>query len=437
MKQEFVEILRCPLTGSALRLEAFESRAGEVEFGMLKGLGGDFPVVAGIPVFTKDHGEVAGLVRSGDHRIAVAAAAVADRYVNALDTMLKLHPLSNRLRRFTAPGDPRRKRAWLEWAAESLVPKSGSRPTARDLYDFAFLRCGSPRNESYHYNYCRFAMPGYFVGLSFLDVAGPRKGLLLDHSCGSGHLSWAMRRLCAPAGVVGCDVSYMSLFAARQAVEPEALYVCTDALQTPFRDGVFAMSFNSDALNNFSSKLAAFQEMARTTAPDGAVVLVWLRNSAHKHLYGKPVSTDAYRSVAASCRQRIYSDEFILRRFLGQADGAAPPAEEEVARQATFSMWASKGSDEAPDADRFRASAIPSDKLAVNPIYKTAGEGSYERQFPSTFFSQEDADKKYYYPERFSLTPAQATALRENRLDAELAPLLRTGAVVGRPERFA
>ena len=434
MNAEFTELLRCPLTGSPLRLEAFERAGDRIEYGTLTGQGGEYPIVTGIPIFTSNQQETVSLLRSGDQRIAIAMAAVGNRYTGALDTLLKSNPIANRLRRFTKPRDQRRKRAWLERAAECLAPRNGGQLTAQGLYEFGYLRCGPPSNEAFHYNYCRFGMPGYFVGLSFLEAIGARDGFVLDHSCGSGHLTWAMRRACKPAQVIGCDISFLSLYIARQTMEPEAWYVCADVTQLPFRDGVFAAVFNSDAFNNFSSKLMAFQEMARTASASAPIALVWLRNSLHEHMYGKPVSAEAYRGIAGAHSHRMYSDAWVLRRFLGQSGDIPDPGDEVAARESTFSMWISK--DAPQPAHRFGATPIPLEQLTVNPIYKTTGPGAFERDFPSSFFASEDSDKKYYYPERFTLNAEQQEALRNNRADG-LQDLLRTGAIAGRPERFA
>lgn len=441
MNEAAVDILRCPLTGSSLRLEPLERANGGVEYGILEGLGGEYPVVAGIPIFLTGQQDVVALLRKGDFRMAVAAAAVGGRYSNVVDMALKSHPFTNRLRRFTKPMDQRRKQAWLAAAADRLAPRNGGVPRARELYRFAFLECGPASNEAYHYNACRFAMPGYFVALSFLRAIGSSptagKGLLLDHSCGSGHLTWAMRRLCpGAAGVVGCDVAFLSLYIARRAIEPDALYVCAEVAQLPFRDGVFSAVFNSDAFNNFSSKLTAFREMARTAASSSAAVLVWLRNNAHPHLYGKPVSMEAYRHIVRGHAYRVYSDDWVLRRFLGKAGSARLPGEELAGQEAICSMWVSKGEDAAPVEDDFGETAIPAECLAINPIYKPKGGAGYERSYPSSFYSREDAAMKFYYPERFTLTRQQQEALEKNQAP-ELAELLRTGVLVGWPQRFA
>jgi hypothetical protein len=432
MNADFASLLRCPFTGSSLKLDAFEKNGDRVRFGVLAGQGGEFPIVAGIPILLSNQQPVVSLLKKGAMRTAIATAAVGSRYVGTLDTVLKTHPLLNKFRRFTKPRDERRKREWLERAADLLAPANGEQLRSRQLYEFGFLRCGSPSNEAFHYNYCRFAMPGYFVGLSFLEAIGTQQGYVLDHSCGSGHLSWAMQRACSPAQVVGCDVSFLSLYIAAETMAPQATYVCAEVAQLPFRDGVFSAVFNSDAFNNFSGKLVAFHEMVRVAGPDAPIVLVWLRNSLHEHLYGKPVSAEAYQGIVAPFAHRLYSDELVLRRFIGQiADGGDNPEKEP-----TFSMWVSKGSNTPPASSQLGQASIPFERLAVNPIYKPKAAGVWERNFPSKFFANEDSDKKFYYPEQFTLTAEQEKAL-ENGQTGVLQDLLRTGVIVGRPERFA
>ena len=53
MTPELLRLLRCPYSGSPLRLEALVP-GGRVEQGILRSEAGEFPLVAGIPILLEE-----------------------------------------------------------------------------------------------------------------------------------------------------------------------------------------------------------------------------------------------------------------------------------------------------------------------------------------------------------------------------------------------
>jgi hypothetical protein len=192
--------------------------------------------------------------------------------------------LLRRLRRFTKPWEAELRAKWLSRAASAIdhILSSG---TAQDLFHFFYRNCGGDSPEAYHYNTYRFGMPGQFVALSFSRALPAQSGFVLDHSCGAGHLTWGLSEAVLPAQLIGQDISFFSLLAAKHFVVRNGWFVCTDIAKLPFRDGVFSTVMNSDAYTNFSAKLGAFEEMVRCSAPDASILLVWMRNKNRDHLY--------------------------------------------------------------------------------------------------------------------------------------------------------
>jgi hypothetical protein len=240
----------------------------------------------------------------------------------------------------------------------------------------------------------------------------------------------------APAQVVCQDISFFSLYVAKRIVVPGQSFVCSDIVRLPFRDGVFSGVFNSDAFTNFSSKQAAFEEMVRTSEPDAAILLVWLRNKNREHLYpNKPLRPEAYCSLVSAFPHRIYGDLAVLREFVDGGSLAANATDARAVEQSlTISLWVDK---RGAFAERrcTGAAKVPRRRVVVNPIYQ-GDTKRYRLQFPTYFYREEDREMKFYYPDSFELTDEQRSAMASDPWSESLTGLLRAGALVGVPEGY-
>jgi SAM-dependent methyltransferase len=131
---------------------------------------------------------------------------------------------------------------------------------------------GADAYEAYVGRWSRLVAPRF---LDWLAVPGGRRWL--DVGCGTGALSRAILRACAPAEVVGVDPSLPFVaHAATQVSDARAAFRKGDAQHLPVDHGSFDAVVSGLVLNFVPDQPAALQEMRRATRPGGVVAAyVW------------------------------------------------------------------------------------------------------------------------------------------------------------------
>lgn len=442
MNRNLLDLLICPDSKSPLELEAFESEGEEVEFGVLRGEAGEYPVVAGIPIFEPNRHDLLRRLRAGRHREAVALATIGPAPTKGLWHFTSALKKTYRLRGFATRVEQARQRPWLRRVEEVMAPADDRLPSVRRLLEFAYRECGLRAAEVFNYNYYRYGMPRHLIALSFIQAIELSGGPVLDLACGAGHITWAIERRVSPKPVVGFDSFFYSLYIARKRIAPNALFACGDVCNLPFRGSTFSTVFCSDAFHNFTSKWASLREMERVLQAAGPLMLTSLTNKLFSHKYpGKPLTPAAYQVLLGHLFHRFYPDRLVLERYLA---GRGLPAkgeygEDDLRHSPTLSVLAGKGRELESSAERFHTWPHAEGELGVNPLYESGEESAVGRtylcRFPSDFYAEENALIKTYLPEKFSLSREQELSLQGNRRDG-LEPLLQRCAVLGFPSHY-
>jgi 2-polyprenyl-3-methyl-5-hydroxy-6-metoxy-1,4-benzoquinol methylase len=93
--------------------------------------------------------------------------------------------------------------------------------------------------------------------------------LVLDAGCGYGAFSVSAQR--RGARVVSCDIG--ARLVSRTCKATGQLGVVADAIQLPFRDGVFDVVISSEMIEHTGDPLSAVRELLRVVTPGGWLVL--------------------------------------------------------------------------------------------------------------------------------------------------------------------
>jgi SAM-dependent methyltransferase/uncharacterized protein YbaR (Trm112 family) len=442
MERAVLDILACPYSGSPLTLDGFELHGDEVEFGVLRGEAGEFPIVAGIPIMEIGQSRLITLLRTRRFADAVAWATMSSPRVG------RWAQVTRRLQRAQLGGRWKewleRSRAirWLYGMADPLAGPDGARPSVPRLFDVAYRRHHLQLPGSLDYSVYRLGSPTYLVALAFVHAMGRPRGLVLDVGCGAGQMSWAIQQQAVPRQTVGLDRSYFALRVARTRIAPAAWFVCGNAVTLPFRDGAFDVAFSSDAFFHFPDKWASLREIERVLNSSGTLMLTGLRNKRVERVpMGRPLTPAGYRRLVSDRPHRIIPDWLTIERYL---QGLGVPAGSQVDdavldRSFAVSVWATKGPAPFADVGRFAQWPHAHGALAVNPLYDVArsspGGTVYVRRFPQDLFAHVNPDVPQYLPELFVLSSAQQTAMAHHRR-AELEDLIRRCAIVGFPEGY-
>ncbi len=101
-------------------------------------------------------------------------------------------------------------------------------------------------------------------------VSSPHS-LILDVACGTGDIAIFSRKL--GSKVIGLDFS-MGMLKIAKKKDSHVFWVRANALQLPFRDGLFDGATSGYAMRNFSDMIKALKEMSRTLKPKGKIAIL-------------------------------------------------------------------------------------------------------------------------------------------------------------------
>lgn len=146
---------------------------------------------------------------------------------------------------------------------------------------------------------------------------------VLDFGCGTGALG---AKLAGRAEVVGMDLSQPMLVEARRRTGGRVGLVRGSVFELPFADAVFSGVMSAFVLRNLADLPGAFRELARVTAPGGALAVVDITGPRRPALR-RPF--DAYFGTVAPLLGRITGQEEAYR-YLARSLAQLPSPEELV-----------------------------------------------------------------------------------------------------------
>ncbi len=410
MKENLLDILRCPYCGSTLLLEEGETleRCGEeIVNGILFCQCSAYPVVAGIPAFTTD-------VATDQARKHLANG----RSEEALFSMLGLAE------------DARQAafRGFLEKGA------AGTSPEGVDVL------CSDAEGTYFVY---RFSDPTFLVGSALMRAVGSDARCwtkrAIDLCGGSGHLTRVLCEMSSGAEVVLADAFFWKLWLAKRITAPDCQPVCCDANQPlPFAREAFSLAVCSDAFHYIWSKRLLAGEMMRLTGDDGVVVLSHIHNALGENFSeGMPLAPEWWRNLFAELNPRLFKESEVFESVVARQPVDLSPnySDEELGEEAALFLIATKLdglflSYEQPEM----LSVLGS--LRVNPLYEWDAETAVLRlKFPTLEYEEEFGLCKHYLPARAEITPdtlSNLSALPEG----ELRQLIERRVLLDLPEGY-
>lgn len=223
---------------------------------------------------------------------------------------------------------------------------------------------------------------------------------------------------------------------------PDAWLVCSDAMALPFRDGLFAHVFSSDAFYFFPNKWGSIKEIERVLTDSGAMMLTGLRNTlTAKERVGEPYTPQGYRRLVSHLSARLIPDTMTIHRYL---DGYGVEAEEQMDERtlnAAFALtiWAGKRRVPFANYGSFPSWPHTHGTLGINPLYIPGRSNAfgtvYLRQFPKGAYLNINPQVREYLPNMFPLTSAQTVALQQNSSNG-LEDLISRCAIMGFPSGY-
>ncbi len=408
MRNETVEILRCPYCGGRLRVREdlpCRRERDDILDAVLACHCMRFPIVDGIAVLTFEG--VAEPAREQSERGEFDAA----------------------LRTMFAAGED-------DMAAAYDRISRHSAPTYRDAVE----AMGSAFEEGLYFLY-RFSDPTFIASDAVVRALGQvvlrEGGRAIDLCGGSGHLTRTLQAFTPSAVIV--DWSFQKLWLARRFTAPGCDAVCAD-VQTamPFAAGAFRLAVCSDAFHYLWTKALMAHEMARLVDGSGVVAITHTHNSLQRNLApGIPLPPQAYREMFESFGGRVFADARLLDEALQGFVDLSGHDEDDALRHAHSLTIVAAGRQDvfakhtlAPMPDRGR--------LHINPMYRISRNGDGARltlTFPDAEYEEEYAAIHGYLPSELTVPRATLDAIERDD-DTALRDLIARRVVLRLPERW-
>lgn len=410
MKIELLSILECPFCGQELRAErnrALVMENADLLAGILYCSCCAFPVVDGIPY-----------LRTG--RLANEATRLLEegRREDARNLLLGLD--GSRLEQFRLT--------------------EGRGVTFRSLLEILNT------DAEGEYLLYRFSDPTYLAGIGLLNYLGSAfeipAGPMLDVGGGAGHYARHMSRMAPGQPVFLVDLVFWKLWLGKHFVAPTCLPICCDANQPlPFTQSSMSMVFSSDAFHYVWHRRLLASEMIRSMGDGGVLALTHLHHAGCENpSAGMPLYPAGYRHLFAAVDPQLFIERKFLDSLVKQMPMGllSPASDNDLRDEATLALIANaKPTDTSVlDIPVHRPHAT---KYVLNPLYRCqpGGAGShYKLVYPSPEYGEEFGAQAWYLPPEVELTPAQALAIREGHISADLEPLAKQHVLLDLPPRY-
>jgi len=447
MKQELLELMKCPYCGSDFEIEeiyeVFSENEEEIRNGCIKCECNEYPILEGILILKNLTAKKYIIEHLKKREVEKAVALSFKEGVNDICRVADfIEP---------KPGGKIIKKCLLGFARHSSKYKILSNKKSSF---FDALGYGSYEVYLKH----RFSSQTFWSLYPFFHLlrTRERRKRILEVCCGAGHASFVVSNYVNPEELICVDGGFKSLYLAKKYFSNAAAFINIDAnYQLPFKDGVFSSVLMMDAFHYVDARALLAKELERVLNQEGMLLLLHLHNAlAENPAAGKPLSPSAWRglfdrdvTVRVLPEKRVVED-FVLRDRL---DLSKEYSEEELNSSDAIIIVAGAGvGSECFDGvweDILKVKRKIKENLIINPIYKMKEEGDkilLEREFPSESFRKEYPLTEKYLPERGEIGKGLVSGgsvfvsdsdEREGEIK-EIKDLMRKFVVINVPERY-
>jgi uncharacterized protein YbaR (Trm112 family) len=413
MRNELLEILRCPYCGGHLELVTSLSHQianDTIVNGVLGCQCCVFPVVDGIPV-------------------------------------LHLHPASVEARAHIEAGAPELALRAMVGVADGPHAEAFEATIASPTSTYKdIVESLGPGFEGGYFLY-RFSDPTFVVADAVVRaVAGAALrsgGRAIDICGGSGHVTRALLPLSSPPPVLA-DLFFPKMWLARRFTAPGAVPVCCDAnAPLPFARGSFDYAMCSDAFMFIWMKRLLVGEMFRAVegSPHATVVI----NHTHNQLvwspsHGQALTPSGYRRLFEGVEPRVFGESKLLDDVVagGPLDLTRVENQASLEAEAALTLIASRA-EGVFDTHALPAPVSSGGEWRINPLFQVDDRGDRlvgTLRFPSADYEFEYGASRRYLPDEAVVDAAALRALQAGERPALLEPLIRQRVIVELPARY-
>ena len=430
MKQELLEIMKCPYCGTDFEIEEVYSENEEgIINGCIKCECDTYPILEGILVLKNSPTKKCIINYLNTKEIEKAVALSFGYGTNDVCRVMNfIEP---------KPGGKFFK-AGLLGLVNYSSKKKYERYSDKNLSFFDVL--GNRFYDGYLKH--RFSSQTFWSLYPFVPLLSRKRKRILDMCCGAGHASFVISKYVNPDELICVDGEFKSLYLAKKYFS-NAEFINIDAnYQLPFKDDVFSSVLMMDAFHYVDARALLAKEFERVLSKEGMLLLLHLHNTLVENVAaGKPLSPSTWMGlfnldVMALPEKSIVVD-FILRDLF---DLSKKYSEEELNLSNAISII--RGADLDCFDGIWKDILNIKENLIINPTYKMEEEGDkilLKREFPSVFFRKEYPLTEEYLPEKCeidkNLVNGRSVCVSDEN-EIEIEDLMRKFVVINVPENY-
>jgi SAM-dependent methyltransferase/uncharacterized protein YbaR (Trm112 family) len=427
MKQELLELLKCPYCGSDFEIEeiyeVFSEDEDEIRNGCIKCECSEYPILEGILILKNTATKKYIIEHLKKKEVEKAVALSFKEGVNDICRV-----------------------------ADFIEPKPAGKIIKKCLLGFARHSSISNKKTSFFdalgkgsyevYLKHRFSSQTFWSLYPFVPLLRRRRKRILEVCCGAGHASFVISNYVNPEELICVDGKFKSLYLAKKYFS-NAEFINIDAnYQLPFKDGIFSSVLIMDAFHYVDARALLAKEFERVLNPEGMLLLLHLHNALVENVAaGKPLSPLTWKGLfdldITMLPEKSIVEDFVLRDRL---DLSKKCSEKDLNSSDAILMIAGA------DSDCFEGLWEDilgiKENLIINPIYKMEEKGDkivLEREFPSEFFRMEYPLTEKYLPERCEIDKrfVKGRIVRVSDSDEiEIEDLMRKFVIINVPENY-
>lgn len=428
MKQELLELMKCPYCGTDFEIDEVysENKEGIIN-GCINCECNEYPILEGILILknTATKECIIEYLKKGEIEKAVA---------------LSFGDYTNDICRVADFIEPKPFGKLFKKNLLSFV-NSYSKKIYKKYSDKSLSFCDVLGNGSFEiYLKHRFSSQSFWALYPFIPVLSKRRKRILDMCCGAGHASFVISKYVNPNELICVDEIFKNLYLAKKYFS-DAEFINIDAnYQLPFKDDIFSSVFMMDAFHYIDARAHLAKELERVLSKKGMLLLLHLHNALVENVAaGKPLSPSTWRGLfdhnVRALPEKSIVEDFILRDRL---DLSKEYSKEELTSSDAILMVA--GADSDCFDGIWKDILEVKENLIINPIYKMKEVGDkilLEREFPSEFFRKEYPLTEKYLPERCEIDKMFVNGRRISISDSnEIEDVMRKFVVINVPEKY-
>lgn len=427
MKQELLELMKCPYCGTDFEIkEVYNEEEGEIINGCIKCECDTHPILEGILILKNTSTKKYMINYLKKKEIEKATAIAFGRYTNDICRGVDFFE--------SKPCGKFVKKSSIVFA-NHFCKKKYKRYSDINLSFCEIL--GNGPSESYFKH--RFSTQTFWLTYPVIKLLSKNRKRILDMCCGVGHTSFVISKYVNPDELICVDGDFESLYLAKKYFS-NAEFINIDANhRLPFKGDIFSSVLMLDAFQYVDARLLLAKEFERVLDQEGILLLLHLHNALAKNVAaGKPLSPSTWMGLfnlnVIALPEKNLIEDFILKDRL---DLSKKYSEKEL-NVSDLSIIGGVDLDcfDGIWKDIFNIK----ENLIINPIYKMKEKGDkilLKREFPSESFRKEYPLTEKYLPERCTINKRLVKGRSVCVLDLdEIEDLMRKFVIINVPKKY-